>query len=1089
MINLFNEDENLFQQTQDDTLNTENLDNPIPTTLAPKTSVELNQDFTKDIIDEPIEPVEIDYEVVDPTQWGMVKLVSPEGEAFWSAPGQVDSALERGFNFDNPNTKVPVYAPDGSSQWLEASKLTDALGRGFGYKGFQKEIVEHYSKTPELIREAIENENNLGVKAGVFLSSLGRGASFGLSDIVASVLMSDEHKEDLRLARENNQAITLAGDVLGGMVGSGALSASRAGRLLENAFTNTGMSTSGARAAGQVFRNTLEGGAYGAGYTLSEQMMGNPDITAESYLFNVGLGVGFGALLSGAVEGGKVAYQAGKVARDAKQVARTLPEVTLQTELRPQTPDIGGKASQSILNTKGEVIGTIDLTIRDPNSTHMVGREGVIINNIQLNKNAPKGTDVAAVNGLIDQYGAVFSDLTDNVPNEILTTFRNVGTEISDQQGNRFYSMFEKNLPEDAAIKDQREKIFKNFERLGREVNPEEKALFNKFRNDLEFHERVVRYSMEPDALIREGVDHVTKINEAKISIHQATEQWRQIVAENLNTSSIPAIREASESIINVAGDLERQLINNIGIYEQGASLQGLLKVVDDEIRAVVNSEILTASQRFGKLVNTRKMVSNAKNNKNTGGIVGSNKNALSDLEKALTAAERKVFESVDPTGALVNNYDKIQRASSRIIRASQEFNKNFGVKDDVVDVRRVFSQFKNSNPANRMHTSYAEMEMIGAISNMYNVLEEVAPSVKGLTVPKIDKSVISKPFITSMQEVREANQIVYNLGKQQPTTREDMLRTSAMGIGGLLPGVIASSLGMPALGAAWFLSSQAAGHFARTATKQAREPLRAFKTVMDGAGQTSLKKQSLINTIFQRSKVSDKISDRYKPMMNTSAIAKAASIVGISHTGDKEATINHIIDKLTSDVTPDGLLMLQEDLNELAPNVSTKIVDKIKEMRQFAIEELPERRESGTYDRYTRDEVRKVSNTVNLLFSPSEALETAIGTGDIELLEQLEKFYPLVIEDLKKDILSESYSMPLDKLNAKNKRIVSWATRGLNQSNDTRITQSIRDSYTALKGGEQGQPPAQTGAGRPRKFRELESQRPLSRSEQLSGR
>lgn len=197
------------------------------------------------------------------------------------------------------------------------------------------EASETDTFTPEqenFINQQIELENKYGDKE-VEAAALGaaRGLTFGLSDQLLTKLgrVTGYTREDLKNIKDLNELSSAAGEI-GGVVlptllsgGAGALGATAraastgirgvealgagAAKLAEKGFASALASEGKKSIAKDIIRrnvpktlgSAVEGSAYGLGQLVSEDALGNAEITAENALASIGTG----ALLGGAAYG------------------------------------------------------------------------------------------------------------------------------------------------------------------------------------------------------------------------------------------------------------------------------------------------------------------------------------------------------------------------------------------------------------------------------------------------------------------------------------------------------------------------------------------------------------------------------------------------------------------------------------------------------------------------------------------------------------------------------------------------------------------------------------------------------------------
>ena len=171
----------------------------------------------------------------------------------------------------------------------------------------------------------VSDEDTYGTpteQAKTFATSAASAATFGLSDqaLVRAGLMD---AEKARLRAETNPGAALVGE-LTGIGGSLLIPGSAVGRLAKGAEAVTGLvsPTTGkivsklinpelyptahkvlSRAGSTAIGSALEGGVYGAGKSISEDAIGDHELTAESLLSNAGMGALYGGAIGGTLGG------------------------------------------------------------------------------------------------------------------------------------------------------------------------------------------------------------------------------------------------------------------------------------------------------------------------------------------------------------------------------------------------------------------------------------------------------------------------------------------------------------------------------------------------------------------------------------------------------------------------------------------------------------------------------------------------------------------------------------------------------------------------------------------------------------------
>ena len=222
----------------------------------------------------------------------------------------VEDAYKSGRYLFKKGAEVNVRMPDGSYGTVAAENFDEFLQAGATY-----DLAE---ERQERIEEVQYGEDR-GLEA--LLLAAGRGLTFGLSDVAAEKF-GDYSEEELRKLEEYNPNISAVGEIGGAVLpafftggtsvgaqilakGTLAGQAARAGIATERAVAGA----IGLGKATSVADKMLKGGAslgaaagiegvlFGAGETISEELLGRTDRTAEQMLANIG-SVG---LLSGGI--------------------------------------------------------------------------------------------------------------------------------------------------------------------------------------------------------------------------------------------------------------------------------------------------------------------------------------------------------------------------------------------------------------------------------------------------------------------------------------------------------------------------------------------------------------------------------------------------------------------------------------------------------------------------------------------------------------------------------------------------------------------------------------------------------------------
>lgn len=203
---------------------------------------------------------------------------------------------------------IQVVSPEGRKATVEPQDLDYVLQQGFR--------LESAEEAGQRAKEA--EYGTLGQEVLTGLEGAAKGITFGVSTPLQIAFGADP--ENIRARQEVNPNAHLAGEVAGGValglatagVGTGAGAASVA---------KTGGSLA-ARAGAAALREGLAGAALGAaggaGNVIHEAALGNPNLTAENVVEQIGLGALMGGGLGAALGGAGVALpEAIKGARNA----------------------------------------------------------------------------------------------------------------------------------------------------------------------------------------------------------------------------------------------------------------------------------------------------------------------------------------------------------------------------------------------------------------------------------------------------------------------------------------------------------------------------------------------------------------------------------------------------------------------------------------------------------------------------------------------------------------------------------------------------------------------------------------------------
>ena len=264
----------------------------------------------------------------------MARLYNFETNSYEEVPEEHirEGVLSKKYAFSDKE-KIPVIAPDGTRHLIPGLNAREAFQRGGNY-GSTKDW-ERIGRKEEYGEDSWENY------LGATLTGAARGATVGLSDVVLRDIIG---KERMQTWREEFAGPSIAGEIGGAILptlftGGGAAGATaarlgarglakapaagvfKAGKYLEDAVSASRVLSRGAdkNVAVQILRTSLpkgmagvlEGAAFGAGTTLTESMLGDPEDVSELLLANVGWSALFGGLGNAGVNAAMMTGAAG----------------------------------------------------------------------------------------------------------------------------------------------------------------------------------------------------------------------------------------------------------------------------------------------------------------------------------------------------------------------------------------------------------------------------------------------------------------------------------------------------------------------------------------------------------------------------------------------------------------------------------------------------------------------------------------------------------------------------------------------------------------------------------------------------------
>lgn len=237
-------------------------------------------------------------------------------------PVAITQGLVAGTHVPPPGQGV-LLNPDGDLVFVPKEDVPDNVQR-YGYR------IPNPDELTKLGRDFKYNTDMMGLQAG--LAGAARGGTFGASDWLAvkTGLSSPEHLSALKeyfpgvsLLGEIGGAVataplafTPAGAVVNVARGAEAMALGRAASMLPKSAMANAIAKAAVETGGKALGGAIEGLAFGLGQSVSEAALGDPDLTAEKVISNLGHSAVLGGALGGAFNVGMIA------ARKALNVAK-----------------------------------------------------------------------------------------------------------------------------------------------------------------------------------------------------------------------------------------------------------------------------------------------------------------------------------------------------------------------------------------------------------------------------------------------------------------------------------------------------------------------------------------------------------------------------------------------------------------------------------------------------------------------------------------------------------------------------------------------------------------------------------------------
>jgi len=325
--------------------------------------------------------------------------------------------LSREYAF-NQIERVPVIAPDGSRHMIPGAEALEAMEKGGEYGST--------SDWDRLARKEKYGTDTAEGYAGAALSGLARGATLGVSDAFLNEFIE---KDRLKHWREEYSGTSTAAEIGGAMLPaffSGGTSSAVSGGKLVARLAPSSLAFKGGRALEQTLANSavlsrgadkglalkilsstlpkaaggaLEGAAFGAGTTLTEASLGDPDEAAEMLWSNIGYSALFGGMANAGVHATMVGVPGG---------AKKMSDGFASLYEKATNSKMSVKAQDKLLDLTGGLLGVESETLKKQVGLYRGAKEaraGAIAKEATFRKS--QDDIVTNLNTVLDDLGTV----------------------------------------------------------------------------------------------------------------------------------------------------------------------------------------------------------------------------------------------------------------------------------------------------------------------------------------------------------------------------------------------------------------------------------------------------------------------------------------------------------------------------------------------------------------------------------------------------------------------------------------------------------------------------------------------------------
>lgn len=387
---------------------------------------------------------------------------------------QVSSAVASGgFGFRKA-VQIPVVGPDGEVGTIDAQEAPEAFRNGFVFQ--TKQMQQELMKTRiEAVRAEAYDKPLLAGAAGLL-----RGLSLGASDIILGAAGAGEAAREIK---ERSPIASGVGEVAGN-IATGIVAAPLTTGMAAATTAKLGGKAL-AKVAGTSAAMAAEGAAQGLGGTVSDLALGDPQLTFERAVMNVGLGAVLGGGLGGLGKGTTEAISSLNTALRAS----TLPTATA---------DVIGKAYAKLTGItkalpKDEADEVLNIFTKDRSAV------------LDMVENPAKFEQLA-----IDSVTKVnnIANSAEELSMQARETFRDQLQKVADFRVNSEAKKLSKQIGNAIRTMDEKPSMYANVSETARQINDDFVTAVNKAKNKGQVHVAVedARKKID-DYLLDFGVD------------------------------------------------------------------------------------------------------------------------------------------------------------------------------------------------------------------------------------------------------------------------------------------------------------------------------------------------------------------------------------------------------------------------------------------------------------------------------------------------------------------------------------------------------------------------------------------------------